>query len=46
MREVLLAVEALPGESHTNVREVTDLIAVEIFFKRLDLASEAGPLLN
>ena len=43
MKQVLATVDALPSDSHTNLREIVDLVAVELFFKRLDLTSEAAP---
>ena len=38
MHDVLLAADALPAGSHTNLREIADLVAVELVFKRRDLA--------
>ena len=46
MRDLLSAIEALPRDSHTNLEEMADAIAVEIYYKRLDLVSEAGPIVN
>jgi hypothetical protein len=38
MTEVLLAADALPAASHTNLRDIADLVAVELVYKRRDLA--------
>jgi hypothetical protein len=39
MNDVLAAVDALPGGSHTSLREIADLAAVELVYKRRDMAS-------
>jgi hypothetical protein len=39
MQDVLAAADALPAGSHTNLREIADLAAVELVYKRRDLAS-------
>ena len=36
MQDVLLAADALPAGSHTSVREIADLAAVELVYKRRD----------
>jgi hypothetical protein len=38
MKDVLTATDALPAGSHTNLREIADLTAVELVYKRRDLA--------
>jgi hypothetical protein len=40
MNEVLLAADALPAGSHANAREIADLAAVELVYKRRDTAPE------
>ena len=40
MNDVLLAVDALPAGSHTSLREISDLAAVELVYKRRDMAPE------
>ena len=37
MNDVLAAADALPAGSHTSVREIADLAAVELVYKRRDL---------
>ena len=39
MNDLLLAADALPAGSHTNLREIADLTAVELVYKLRDLAS-------
>jgi len=39
MSDVLLAADALPAGSHTSLREIADLAAVEMVYKLRDLAS-------
>ena len=36
MNDVLLAADALPAGSHTSVREIADLAAVELVYKQRD----------
>jgi len=36
MNDVLAAADALPAGSHTSVREIADLAAVELVYKRRD----------
>ena len=38
MNDVLAAADALPAGSHTNLREIADLAAVELVYKRRDMA--------
>jgi hypothetical protein len=38
MSDVLLAADALPAGSHTSLREIADLAAVELVYKRCDMA--------
>ena len=33
MEDVLAAADALPAASHTNLREIADLVAVELVYK-------------
>jgi hypothetical protein len=40
MNDVLLAADALPAGSHTSMREISDLAAVELVYKRRDKAPE------
>ncbi|HXF25655.1 MAG TPA: hypothetical protein VN610_00190 [Bryobacteraceae bacterium] len=39
MNDVLAAADALPAGSHTSLREIADLAAVELVYKLRDLAS-------
>lgn len=36
MQDVLLAADALPTDNHTSLREIADLAAVELVYKRRD----------
>jgi hypothetical protein len=36
MNEVLKAASALPATSHTNLREIANLVAVELAYRRID----------
>lgn len=40
MNDVLLAADALPAGSHTSLHQITDLAAVELVYKRRDMAPE------
>ena len=40
MKKVLAAADALPAGSHTSLREIADLAAVELVYKRRDIAPE------
>ncbi len=46
MKGLLIAIQALPPDSDTKLGEIIDAIAVEIFYKRLDVVSEAEPTVN
>lgn len=39
MKDVLAAAVALPAGSHTNLREIADLAAVELVYKLRDMAT-------
>jgi hypothetical protein len=38
MNDVLAAVDALPAGSHTSLREIADLAAVELVYKLREMA--------
>jgi len=38
MNDVLAAADALPAGSHTNLREIADLVAVELVYKLREIA--------
>ena len=38
MRDVLAAADALPAGSHTSLREIADLVAVELVYKLREMA--------
>ena len=40
MNDVLAAADALPAGSHTNLREIADLVAVELVYKLREIAPE------
>jgi len=40
MRDVLLAADTLPAGSHTSLREIADLAAVELVYKLRDMAAD------
>ncbi len=36
MKDVLAAADALPAGSHTNLREIADLVAIDLVYKLRD----------
>ena len=43
MNEILEAVTALRSSSHTNVTDITNLVAVELAYRRMDQGLDAPP---
>jgi len=44
MQDLLAAVDALPAGSHTNLREIADLAAVELVYKLRETAAADGDI--